>query len=184
MANGKPPGSRTVEMTSPTAADRAEPRSLAAWAAGPRRIRPRRFAVEVPGLRFVFYGRMSTGLPEPGLVVVVAAGPRRGADRLARPDRGRSSSTRVHRGVCRGVIGRRPDGCSRQSPTPQQFARIARHVVLRVRGLEPRASSLEPRADYIRRCLRSPAAAAQPGSVQVTTMCWVSVVCPVGRRSS
>jgi DNA invertase Pin-like site-specific DNA recombinase len=60
MVNGKASGSRTVEMTSPLAADGAEPGSLAVWAAAARRIRPRRFAAEVPGLRFAFYGRMST----------------------------------------------------------------------------------------------------------------------------
>lgn len=49
-----------VEMTSPLAADGAQPGSLAAWAAAARRIRPRRFVAEVAGLRFAFYGRVST----------------------------------------------------------------------------------------------------------------------------
>jgi DNA invertase Pin-like site-specific DNA recombinase len=33
---------------------------VATWAAGERRIRPRRFSAEAPALRFAFYGRMST----------------------------------------------------------------------------------------------------------------------------
>jgi len=60
VAQGEVSGSRTVEMTSPLTADGAQPGSLAAWAAAARRIRPRRFAAQVAGLRFAFYGRVST----------------------------------------------------------------------------------------------------------------------------
>ena len=58
MADSRSSGSQADAATPPAAG--REPNLLAAWAAGARRIRPRRFADGVPGLRFAFYGRMST----------------------------------------------------------------------------------------------------------------------------
>jgi site-specific DNA recombinase len=46
-------------MTSP-ATTTCHGDTLASWAASQHKIRPRRFAVEETGLRFAFYGRMST----------------------------------------------------------------------------------------------------------------------------
>jgi hypothetical protein len=47
-------------MTALTVGEPEHVGPLVAWAAGQRRIRPRGFASEVVGLRFAFYGRMST----------------------------------------------------------------------------------------------------------------------------
>jgi DNA invertase Pin-like site-specific DNA recombinase len=53
-------GTRSLEVTMAQPVRSADPDRLMAWATGRARPVPRRFAAEASGLRFAFYGRMST----------------------------------------------------------------------------------------------------------------------------